>query len=500
MKGTIIGTDLLEYNNSVKVLEINTNTTFFNEGSIGLDYDALFSVLIDNGISELHFIYNERDAFAQIESFDFVFEDKLKEKCLEHSITYTSYKVPANSVTVPYVEDTTDRFILRQAYDTTALVDETYCADKFEFFNLMSGSVYSPNTYFTSATLNLNTLDTLPIYPNGEPNVIKKAKNPQYDSAKYPTIYKLTTNDELDTLKDSLTESNNFLIQDFIFDEANIVNNRWNIIRSIDIIYGSELDVISMGGYRTSTTVDMDFSEDEYTNSIELTHKSRFKWINKSDNNKRNEYHADSDSLILMSTGEVETLNNISISSSVKTIDFINVDGYSPSDDLPIEYNKRWESTLTHDTSVLTESDTIVQSIISASVSGLYIEVTLEDGTIWNDLPETVFYTELSGSTVTQFNTLNSTIVGDKLTIYNSNTSELYTKEITNLNVVYDSKVAYTLDVEPSDLFLVNTNSFEFAVQHNYECNWCGWYACGQYRCDTGCPGCNQGLEKFAPA
>ena len=26
MKGTIIGTDLLEFNNSVKILEINTNT------------------------------------------------------------------------------------------------------------------------------------------------------------------------------------------------------------------------------------------------------------------------------------------------------------------------------------------------------------------------------------------------------------------------------------------------------------------------------------------
>jgi hypothetical protein len=59
------------------------------------------------------------------------------------------------------VEDAPDKFILRQSFDTTALVDETYCADKFEFFDLMSGSAYTPGTYFTSLNLSLDTFTNL---------------------------------------------------------------------------------------------------------------------------------------------------------------------------------------------------------------------------------------------------------------------------------------------------------------------------------------------------
>jgi len=45
MKATIIGTDLLEKNGEVKILEINTNTTIYNEGAVLLNYDPLFEVL-----------------------------------------------------------------------------------------------------------------------------------------------------------------------------------------------------------------------------------------------------------------------------------------------------------------------------------------------------------------------------------------------------------------------------------------------------------------------
>ena len=58
MKGTIIGTDLLEQSGSVKILEINTNTTIYNAGADMLDYDVLFDVLVNNNITELVGILN----------------------------------------------------------------------------------------------------------------------------------------------------------------------------------------------------------------------------------------------------------------------------------------------------------------------------------------------------------------------------------------------------------------------------------------------------------
>jgi ferredoxin len=97
-------------------------------------------------------------------------------------------------------EDDANKFILRQAYDTTALVDETYCADKFEFFSLMSGSSYVPNTYQNDASLGIDTINTLT--DNGSnPNVLIKARYPNYDTAAYPELHILTDEAELTALK-----------------------------------------------------------------------------------------------------------------------------------------------------------------------------------------------------------------------------------------------------------------------------------------------------------
>ena len=174
MKGTIIGTDLLQKGNDVQIIEINTNTTIFNDGANLLDYDSLFNVLISNNITELHFIYTAGSSFFPTNANSFIFEDKLKEKCLEHNIAYYPYVVPANSITIPYVEDASNRFILRQAFDTTALVDETYCADKFEFLNLMSGSNHIPNTFFVNTDLGFDTLITFGL---AKVDTIKKNNN-----------------------------------------------------------------------------------------------------------------------------------------------------------------------------------------------------------------------------------------------------------------------------------------------------------------------------------
>jgi glutathione synthase/RimK-type ligase-like ATP-grasp enzyme len=56
MKATIIGSDLLQTGDSVKFLEINTNTTIYNEGADLLDYTSLFTMLVSNNITEFYLI------------------------------------------------------------------------------------------------------------------------------------------------------------------------------------------------------------------------------------------------------------------------------------------------------------------------------------------------------------------------------------------------------------------------------------------------------------
>jgi hypothetical protein len=245
MKGTIIGSDFIQTQPSVKVIEINTDSAIYNDGAEMLNYDALFNVLLSNNIKELHFIYTEGKTHLPL-SNSYRFEDKLKEKCIEFDISYHPYIVPTNSITVPYIENSDDIFILRQSYDVTAIVDESYCSDKFNFYELMKDTGLTPKTFISSSTISVDTLTS--IENNGNtPNIIKKYRHPMYNQKELPAIYSIEDDAQLNSIKD-IMDLDNELLQEFIYDESNIVDNRYTVIRSIDIIYGPELDVVNMGG------------------------------------------------------------------------------------------------------------------------------------------------------------------------------------------------------------------------------------------------------------
>jgi len=491
MKGTIIGSDLLEYGNSVKFLEINTNTTIYNTGADYLDYDALFNVLNENGITEFHFIWTETSAYTPLNE-QFKFKKLLEENCLANGITFQDYAVPYNSVTVPYIEDAVNKFILRQSFDTTALVDETYCADKFEFFSLMSGSNYIPKTFFTSDSLSLESLNDVDYETTETPNVIVKARYPQYEIMDYPALYRASDTTELSTIKDSV--ETNHLVQEFIFSEDNVVNGRYSIIRSIDIIYGGNVDVINLGGYRQSTIIPLTFTPDEFVSGTnKLNQKSRYKYITKELGNfAKNDYHTDDDSVILKFDGTLMDIDTIQLGDYVRSIDYVD---FNDNHAAKFEQDKietfGWNSTISQDNSTLIQTGSVLQHIISASVDTIYIRITLEDGRSWTDAPSAKYYIEQSGSLATRFENVNKMYVGDKLVITDSTTNELTTIAIAGLEMEHANKTIYSLDFESSDLFLVDFGDGDFGVQHN-SC-WCPWNYCGHWCNSNYCPGCGGG-------
>jgi len=488
MKATIIGSDFLQKDGSVKFLEINTNTTIYNEGADLLDYTALFDVLNSNNITEFHFIWTEAVAYKPLNQ-PFRFKEILQSKCLENNITYAEYVVPANSVTVPYVEDTANRFILRQSFDTTALVDETYCADKFEFFNLMSSSIYVPKTYYTSDTLNLNTLDEVDYTSTTNPNVLIKARYPAYDAMVYPSLYTVSNNTELnDTINSA---EGDYLVQEFIFSEDNLVDGRYSIIRGIDIIYGSNLDIINMGGYTQSSIIPLSLYVDEFISETKkLNQKTRYKYITKEvGRTKGTDYHTDDDSNILNYDGSLVNVSAIQLGDYIRSIDFIDSNENQAGNFTQEIETYGWDSTLQQSNDTLTQISSSLQSIISASVEMVMIKITLADGKTWTDTPSCVYYIEEKDSTATRFEKVNSLYVGDKLVITDAATNELTTIAIAGLEMIFESKTLYTLDFEPSDLFLVDVGDGIFSVMHN-SC-WCSWSYCGNWCYSYYCPTCN---------
>ena len=487
MKGVIIGSDLLEHNGDVKFLEINTNTTIYNSGADLLDYDSLFSMLNSNGITEFHYIWTETDAFTPLYE-PYKFKEILEQKCSENGISFNDYVVPVGSITVPYIEDSPSKFILRQSYDTTALVDETYCADKFGFFNLMSGSDYIPMNYQSHETLGMDTITEIDTSDLSHPNVLIKARYPQYDKLLYPEIHILNNVDQLADIKSNLP--NDYLIQEFVYSEENLVDDRYSIIRSIDIFYGPNLDVINMGGYRQSTIVPLSNFENEFkTDSTKLDQKSRYKYITKRIDDVKHEYHTDEDSLIVDYTGSLQRADTIKLGDYIRSIDFVDFNGNHAAN---FEEGKLdvlgWESNLQQSNETLTQTTSSLNFVISASVDTMFIRVTLEDGRSWIDSPACTYYIEESGSLATRFEILNKMYVGDKIVITNSETSELTTLEIAGLEMEHTKMTVYALDFEPSDIFLVDLGAGNFGVMHN-PC-WCPWSFCGDWCFSSYCPQC----------
>jgi hypothetical protein len=490
MKGTIIGSDFLQKGNDVKVIEINTNSLIFNKGAYDLNYDALFDVLISNNIKELHFIYTEGASHLPLTD-SYVFEDKLKEKCLENNIEYHPYIVPINSVTVPYIEDSDDIFILRQSFDGTAIVDSMYCADKFNFFDLLKDTDIIPKTFISSETIQMDTLSSIEINGIDEPNLVKKYRYPKYDNMQFPALYSLENNNQLLEIKNEIDSNNDFILQEFVYDEQNIINDRYSVIRSIDIIYGSELDIVNMGGYRISTIIPKTFSENEFLDDTrQFSQKTRYQYITKNLGNfAKIDYHTDDDTFILNYNGTLQTVDEIQLGDYVKSIDFKDFNGNSAASFEEGKFDVfGWDGTVEYSNETLETLNSELVDKQSLDVDTIFIRITLENGLSWTDSPSCTYYIEESGSLSTKFEKVNNMYIGDKLVVTDSERNNLTTITITGLEMEYAKKTIYGLDFEPSDLFLVDIGDGIFSVMHN-QC-WCPWQFCGYFCHRNYCPTC----------
>ena len=493
MKATILGTDLLQHGDSVKILEINTNASIFNSATSDLNFDALFDVVTANNITEFHFIYTDVHLSTAEHGTDYyAFADTVEQKCNELGIAYTAHVVPQLSVTIPTIEDADNKFILRQAYDTSALVDSTYCADKFEFISLMSGSSYIPRTYFASDELTLDTLDSLNISDSHFPNLVEKARYPKYDRLTLPKLSKYTIQNGLTSAKTNLNNEN--LLQEFIDDESNIVNGYWSVIRSIDIIYGSNLDTINMGGYTHSAIIPLSFADNEFEeNGVDFNKKTRAKYINKNVRTdvKTIAYHTDEESDILMFDGTTSNVSTIQEGDVIKTFMF---DYLTGSHELPSEAT----TTVAEISSSLTFHSASLISKESLELSDLFIKISLDNGEVWNDTPGTGYIIEESGSLETRFEFVNKLIVGDNIITINKNTSDVSKREVTGLEITFSEQTIYNLDFEDIDYFMVDVNNDEYSIMHNI-CTGCGWASCGNYWCDSFCYQCSgpPGLKQY---
>lgn len=501
MRGAIIGTDLIrDSNGGYRVLEINTNTDIHASITEGLDWGGFKNLLTTNGIEELHFIYTSNNMLVETR-YDVSAKDKFITICEELGIQYFNYELSNDSITIPNIQDSPNKLILRTAYDSTAYVDDSFTKDKVNFNKLISDKEFATKYYYNSEIdleLNWDGLDTLHTSEGIAPNYIVKTRFPNTDYVLYPKLFKINTIEGLAELKSSLTHTE--YLEEFYTNNLNLVNGKISVIRSLDIFYGGDLSTFNMGAYRMSSTIPFEVWPTEYDETNQMVRQSRPLWLTKFSSRRSVEYFLDKDSRILASDGSLIGVDDIEENTTLKTIN-LNWIPDTPSADINSpDYFRAMITTGSYSNDVSTFSVGITNTVHSIGKQSdlLMIEVTTESGLKWDDMDTSLILIKLDDTDTTIMKYLNFCKVGDAIVFYNYSTNQLESQKIISLIPKFVSGKIYDLNVETVDIFLpvVDEINSLTLIQHNSCEFYCGDSPgiCSLFECST-CPQCGEQIK-----
>ena len=276
MKGTFYSADFIKVTDScTKLLEINTDTGVMNSAS--LELTTFNNLLLSESIDDVQIIYKnfQRNAVNLISS------------SLPNSIvTCSLHEEDRDSIYPTSITDTSNRFILRMAYDENALLDSYYCKVKLNVHDLMlennvTGSDSStPEIYYSSsngvlydtmwwdADLSNHYEDGISWLPDFVGKPIYESKSPIEFwttglSGSDASGYWNTNFDKgaIKTIYDDGVED--WFIEKFYYDTGSVT--RAKSIRHYGIVYtdtDSNIRTIFCGGYKSEAAFDLPTKEE----------------------------------------------------------------------------------------------------------------------------------------------------------------------------------------------------------------------------------------------
>ena len=158
MKGTFFSADFVrDQNDDLRLIEINTDTGIIESQKSVFDWTEFFNVLKNNNITELVVIYKYSIQYPIIESLQTSLEETAP------FITFTSILTPEDSIFPPTPVESEGKFILRMAYDETAILDSEYAKGTLNLLKLFvdGGEPQSVVNFYHSSNVNgdYNTID-----------------------------------------------------------------------------------------------------------------------------------------------------------------------------------------------------------------------------------------------------------------------------------------------------------------------------------------------------
>jgi hypothetical protein len=473
MRTVLIGSDFM-YNSvgNLIPIEINTNTGFDNENVRVEELDETFNLtpllqfITDNGFTKIEYI-------GEIPQFYLRLSASVDIECNMTQV--------ANAITVPFIEDNETTLIIRSAYDTTALIDDTYCANKVNFLNLIKDSSFGSEFAYLDESNNLiNSITT--IFNNStHPNFILKAISPHYDKDVYPKLFKVSTQEELDIVLTNV--DSDYFLMPYYFNENKLENNHIQVVRSLNLLVPPNLESIQIGQYHKICNEEINNNSTYDNQTFEyIGDRSRYLTTIEKDWTPKLE---DTD-LVEMADGTFKTALDLEIGDELKTIDIPNpflVDNRDETTNYRISYSDLVSGT--------TYSTNKVLNKVRVNRKTYIVNITFTDDSNWNDVGTSNYLIERNGE-IRFLNTMEL-VVGDYLLLINTSNGEFIKKEVSSIVKTSEYLNGWALTVERTHLFLTkssidSTSSF-VSIEHNVgeECycnNW-NYYSCMQ--CNTAC-------------
>lgn len=388
-----------------------------------------------------------------------------------NSIIVNFHDEDRNTIYPTSIEDANNKFILRLAYDESAIFDSTYCKGRLNTYRLFTtnNSQDMITQFFYSSSA--ETYDTLEytINPSNVPDVSIKTINESFNPIDF---FKIGHNEETDQQRweglISEQKSEDKIIEQYHFHSSSLDSDGCvTSYRTFYVVYGSNLDILNIHSYKNSSIFDIpaDISS-EVDNSVYSNKVADYHYYEYT----TNAFKVDGNGLL--STDKIQMADDTyKTFADVEVGDLIKSFYISGSPQVENDYDTmNWSHTGNQfpSGSYVTSSAVVFKNTEDLHYNGLIQYVVAGDSQFSGTAKQFLVYDSSSNETSFKHATeLDPSI--HYFFDYMGNTIDL---DEVNYYITSDSSIQIVeLDVEDTDTYIISgSTAFNAVVSHNAPC------------------------------
>lgn len=471
MKGVLFSADFaIDENNDPRLLELNTDTSIYASFTSSINWTNLTDVINNNSeIKEFHLIHKPT-IHSRVEP---LISKSIAANCTNID-TYSTTEVDHESSYPTSPVDSGSRFILRLAYDENAVFDSTYCKNNVNTLKLMYDNDATSSItefYHSSSTAEVNNLSGNIGSNNNLPNFVLKSVDPNVAVHKFLSITgSVTDTSAIAALATGSSDTTNY-VERFYYSSDQVSNNKLRALRSYNILYGTDLEIIKLGSGSFDAIFNFQTGSNfrELPNNVNTLHKKHYyEFTNKFPHSYSTNNHGFlGEELIAKPDGSYITGSLIQSGSDVKSYFY---SGSPDSDNM--EVVDAWSITGFQTPSGSFERSASVVTHTSSSIdTNGFTQIELSGFSDYLNLGNnTRIMVYSTSSNLTKYVHANKIDPTDHYVV-NIASSSVVPVTNTFFTVLNNDLELHSLDVEPDDAFFLKVGDHPLGIQvniHNY--------------------------------